>query len=182
MVFELKSLYGELNNRYFEGILPPCEIKWSRRLTRAAGTIDVRARVIKLSVPLLVDAYQTDSLFGASFEVCGLICESPAEALREILKHEMIHLWLHVQGKPCGHTAEFRQKAHEVGQPKTRHGIDLPRPRTGWLYTCGQCGRETLRRRRTSRAMACGICCRQFNRGKYDERFKLKGRRIVPAD
>lgn len=174
----LQELYGELNALYFEGLLPPCRIVWSRRLTRAAGNIDVRRRVMKLSVPLLVEAFESDSLFARQFLICGVACESSPSALREILKHEMIHLWLHEQNLPSGHTKEFRAKARAIGQPKTRHAIDLPRPRRGWLYSCAHCGHEFTRRRRYGRAVACGPCCKKHNKGRFDERFKLRGQRL----
>lgn len=179
----LQNLYAELNARYFDCILPPCRIAWSRQLTRAAGNIDVKRAIIKLSVPLLIDAFDaidspTRSLFGPEYEVCGVPCQNAEEALREILKHEMIHLWLHVQGLPSGHTREFRVKAHDVGQPKTRHGIALPAPQTGWIYACACCFSEFSRRRRYGRPVACARCCKRFNNGKYHERFKLRGRRV----
>lgn len=176
---DLQTLYDELNARYFGSILPPCKIVWSRKLTRAAGNINVRDRIIKLSVPILCDAFQNDSLFPIEYSVCGVLCASKEDATREILKHEMIHLWLHVRGLPSGHTAQFRVKAHEIGQPKTRHQIALPVPKNGWIYSCARCGREFSRRRRYSRAVACAQCCNHFNSGKFDARFKLRGRRVV---
>jgi ribosomal protein L37AE/L43A len=148
-------------------------------LTRAAGTINVHKRLITLSVPLLVDSYRTQSLFPPEYEVCGVKCSDSESALREILKHEMIHLWLFVLGRPYGHTMEFRQKARAIGQPRTRHGIALPEPKTGWIYTCSACGREYPRRRRYSRAVACGYCCKTRAGGNFDPRFKLRGRRVL---
>jgi hypothetical protein len=175
---ELQSLYDELNTLYFEGELPPCRIQWSRRLTRAAGNINVREKVIKLSVPLLVDAYRATNLFPPEYSICGVRCDNFQSATREILKHEMIHLWLHVRGLPSGHTDEFRRKARQIGQPKTRHGIALPAPKSGWIYSCAHCGHEFSRRRRYGRAVACAQCCNRYGNGKFDARFKLRGRRV----
>lgn len=174
----LQLLYAELNSLYFDDMLPPCRILWSRQLTRTAGNIDVRRAVIKLSAPLLQDAFRRDSLFPKEYSVCGVLCDSQDLATREILKHEMIHLWLHVQGLPSGHTAEFRAKAKAIGQPKTRHGIALPAPRSGWIYSCLYCNGEFTRRRRYGRSVACLQCCKKFNSGQYDARFKLRGRRV----
>ena len=170
---QLQELYQWLNREFFAGELPPCSIQWSRRLTRAAGNIRVEARLITLSWPLLVDVWQE----GSSFEVCGVLCPCAAQALREILKHEMIHLWLFERGLPCGHTREFRLKARAIGQPKTRHGIALPVPRSGWVYECGGCGAKVFRRKRCGRRGACARCCG----GRYDERFRLRGRRLQNA-
>ena len=175
---DLQELYTELNTDYFDGLLPPCDIGWSRQLTRTAGNIDVRQRVIKLSIPLLIDAFRRETLFPPEYKVCGVLCDSSEQALREILKHEMIHMWLHVQGLPSGHTTAFRAKARAIGQPRTRHNIALPLPRAGWLYSCPVCNNSFTRRRRYGRSVACSRCCRHFNSGKFDERFRLKGRRL----
>ena len=168
------SLYQQLNAEFFDGILPACEIRWSRRLTRAAGNIRVESRVITLSAPLLIEAFAG----GKTHEVCGLSGCDGETALRLILAHEMIHLWLHVQGLPCGHTAGFRAKARAIGQPKTRHGIALPAPKSGWVYRCAHCEIQVVRRRRLSRVGACAACCRAHNGGKFDARFVLQGRRV----
>ena len=174
----LQTLYDELNAQFFDTILPPCDIRWSRQLTRAAGNINVRERVIKLSQPILVDAFRPSSLFAIEYSVCGVLCSTAEHATREILKHEMIHLWLFVQDLPSGHTAQFRQKAKQIGQPRTRHEIALPTPKSGWIYACNRCGHEFSRRRRYSRAVACARCCQTWNKGQFDARFKLRGRRI----
>lgn len=172
---ELLVLYDELNRQFFDCLLPPCEMKWSRRLTRAAGTILCEKRLITLSVPLLVDPFREP---GAAFEICGVMCSDYESALREILKHEMIHMWLYVQKLPHGHTPAFRAKARAIGQPRTRHNIALPPPTSGWIYRCAVCASELHRRRRFSRPVACASCCKTHNRGKYDERFKLRGHRL----
>jgi len=177
----LLNLYDDLNHEYFDGILPACQISWSRQLTRTAGNIDVRRQRIKLSVPLLLEAFHSDSLFGSEHIVCGVLCTDADEALREILKHEMIHLWLHVKCLPCGHTAEFRAKAKSIGQPRTRHNIALPPPTSGWIYSCGLCGDSFTRRRRYGKPVACAKCCKRHNGGKYHERYKLRGRRAAAS-
>ena len=169
-------LYDALNREFFGGTLPPCQIRWSRRLTRAAGNIRVETRVISLSAPLLLDAFAD----GQTFTICGVECADSETALREILKHEMIHLWLYQWGLPPGHTAQFRAKARAIGQPKTRHGIALPTPTNGWIYSCRNCGAQMARRRRASRAAACARCCREHGDGKFDARFVLVGRRLTP--
>ncbi len=171
---DLPAWYQSLNREFFNGELPPCSIKWSRRLTRTAGNIRVEVRLITLSVPLLFDVWKGDTVF----EVCGVRCTSPEQALAEILKHEMIHLWLFERKLPCGHTREFRRKAREIGQPKTRHGIALPAPKSGWVYECASCQAKMFRRRRLGRRVACAKCCHQLGGGDYDERFRLRGRRL----
>lgn len=180
-VAQLQTLYTTLNEQYFENELPPCRIIWSRQLTRAAANIAVKSREIKMSVPLLLEAFQNGSLFGPEYVICGVPCDNANDAIREILKHEMIHLWLYEKRLPYGHTAAFRAKARQMGQTKIRHDIDLPLPKSGWMYTCTACGDSFTRRRRYGRAVACANCCKQFNKGRYDERFKLKGRRLISS-
>ncbi len=173
---ELLRLYAQINADWFGNELPICQLKWSRQLTRAAGNIDVKNRLIKLSVPLLIDAFE---LKPAGFEICGVRCDNRETALEEILKHEMIHLWLHQRGLPSGHTAQFRLKARQIGQPKTRHAIARPLPKSGWIYRCARCGAQIMRRRRFGRPVACAACCKAHNGGKFDARFRLKGSKIV---
>lgn len=175
----LLRLYQQLNHQYFEATLPHCPIIWSRQLTRAAGNIDVRAPKMKLSYPLLVEAFEPKGLFPPEFDICGVRCDSSLKAIEEIVKHEMIHLWLHVRGLPSGHTAEFRAKARQMGQPKTRHQIEPPKPRNGWEYTCVTCNTSFTRRRRFGRSVACAACCKEFNNGKFDARFKLRGKKLT---
>ena len=175
---ELQNLYQALNAEFFEGVLPPCEIVWSRALTRAAGNVDVRARRIKLSTPILREAFVSTQLFPTAFRVCGVDCDNCDDAIREILKHEMIHLWLFEMKKPHGHTREFRLKARQLGQEKTRHEIAVPPRKSGWEYSCAHCSTKFSRRRRYGRAVACGKCCDKWGKGKFDARFKLKGKRI----
>lgn len=177
---ELQQVYAQINAAFFGNELPSCRLKWSRQLTRAAGNIDVKNRVIKLSVPLLSDAFEAKpGSVLRGYEICGIFCDSQAVALREILKHEMIHLWLHERGMPSGHTAQFRLKARQIGQPKTRHGIARPLPKSGWIYSCSCCSAQIMRRKRFSRPVACAACCKTHNGGAFDVRFRLKGRKIV---
>lgn len=166
-----------MDARYFDSSLPLCRIEWSRRLTRAAGNINVKNRLVKLSIPLLVDAFAD----GASHTVVGIRCDSMQAAVEEILKHEMIHLWLFERGLPCGHTPEFRRKAREIGQPRTRHDIARPLPASGWLYSCPCCNAQVVRRKRFGRSRACAPCCKKWSHGRYDARFALRGKRISPS-
>jgi len=173
-VEDLQVLWMRLNARFFEGALPSCRIEWSRQLSRSAGNINVSKRLVKLSAPLLLDAFAD----GQEHIVVGIRCCSSGEAVEEILKHEMIHLWLFERGLPCGHTPEFRRKAREIGQLKTRHDIARPLPRSGWIYSCARCQAQVVRRKKFGRARACARCCKQFSQGKFDARFTLRGKKI----
>lgn len=176
---DLQTLYQSFNQKYFGGELPPCEIVWSGRLTRAAGNIDVRNRVIKLSIPILNDAFLPERNPNAEYIVCGVLCRTREAAIIEILKHEMIHLWLFERGLPCGHTREFKVQAGIMGQTEIRHQIAVPPPKSGWEYSCPECSVQIIRIRRFSRAVACSSCCQKFNNGQFHKSFKLRGKRIL---
>lgn len=169
----LLNLYRSLNDQYFEGDLPLCKITWSSRLTHTGGHISPDRRLITLSRPLLLEKFKQVTLFPPEFEVCGVLCTSSDEAIREVMKHEMIHFWLHLQRLPYGHNSLFRAKARSLGQSSIRHLI-TPTSRAGDLiYRCPGCGGEITRRRAPRRPIACLSCCRRHNRGKFDQRFQL---------
>ncbi len=145
----LAALLTELNARHFEGRLRPPRIRLTRRLTSSAGMADAGNWTIRISVPY-------HDLHG---------WEAEAEAT---LVHEMIHLWLRQQGRPSGHTPEFRALAGELGAPRFAKRMPPKRQRH---YRCPSCGREATYRRRVT--LACRFCCDRFNDGRFTRRFLL---------
>jgi predicted SprT family Zn-dependent metalloprotease len=143
-----QTLYNNLNRQYFGESLPSCRLEFSRRLVRTAAKIWPRERLIRLSV-----SYHQQ--YG------------PAE-LSNTLLHEMIHLWLHEQGLPCGHTARFRQKLTEVGLPDRIRALPVPPRPYRYLYRCPTCQREVKTRRKIN--SSCGHCDRVYN---PHHRFRL---------
>lgn len=176
---DLLELFGQLNGRFFEDKLPPCQVRWSRRLTRTAGMVYCEERLIDLSYPLLVEQFRSATLFPPEYLVCGVPCQSAGEATTEILKHEMLHFWLYCRGEPPGHPPLFKHLAHAMGQSSIRHCITLPKRPGDWVYQCPHCGYSLHRRRRMRRQVACGLCCRKYNQGEYDRRFQFQGRQLL---
>lgn len=143
-----QQLYKNLNRQHFEDKLPECRIEISARLTRTAGKIWPRTRLMRLS-----RSYH--ELYG------------PAELANTIL-HEMIHLWLHEQGLPSGHTALFRKKLEAVGLGDRLKALPVPPRPYRYLYRCPTCRAEVQTRRKIN--SSCGFCDRAYN---PRHRFKL---------
>lgn len=81
------------------------------------------------------------------------------EELKGIIKHELCHHFLHVDGKPYNHRSkEFRQLLKETGSP--RHCSFLPSvEREKYIYQCKKCGLEYKRRRKVdTKRYSCGKC------------------------
>jgi predicted SprT family Zn-dependent metalloprotease len=143
-----EELYTGLNQHHFRGSLPACRIELSARLTRTAGKIWPRTRLIRLS-----RSYH--ELYGAT-------------ELSNTILHEMIHLWLHEQNLPSGHTPLFRQKLKEVGLDNRLKALPVPPRPYRYLYRCPTCRYEIQTRRKIN--SSCGQCDRIYN-PRY--RFKL---------
>lgn len=150
-----QEFYNELNWQHFEGKLPGCRLEISARLTRTAGKIWPRLRLMRLS-----RSYH--ELYGT------------AELANTIL-HEMIHLWLHEQGLPSGHTALFRQKLRQVGLDDRLRALPVPPRPFRYLYRCPTCRTEVQTRRKIN--SSCGRCDRVYN---PHHRFKLV-RQLEPS-
>lgn len=144
-----QTLYAELNRRHFDGILPPCTIAFSDRMTRTAGWVRYRDLRMQLSIPY-VRRYGYEELINT-------------------LTHEMIHVWLSVRGRPRGHTKEFRAKLVACGLENRIHALPMPPKGARYLYVCPGCHRERYARRKLR--SSCGHCDRVYN-PKF--RFQLR--------
>jgi predicted SprT family Zn-dependent metalloprotease len=91
------------------------------------------------------------------------------------LKHEMVHVWMHQQGRRqhgVMHGPVFKKEAKRVGAPLYCHGYrEMHRPYR-YQWECPNCQRRT--RSRIRRDWACRACCERYNDGCYTAHFKLK--------
>lgn len=63
------------------------------------------------------------------------------EAIIDIIKHELVHYHLHIEGKGYKHRdRDFKQLAQQVGAP--RFCNPLPDVHFKYLYTCKSCNNE----------------------------------------
>jgi hypothetical protein len=166
---ELTALWFDLNVRYFDGVLPPIDLVWSRRLTSSVGMFVSRGgprsswtevsssgsprREIRLSLPLLT----------------SLLDRSPYgyNELVSTLAHEMIHQWqFDILKRRPNHGRDFLRKMTEMNRDGALavtiyHSLQkevLALARFAWR--CRQCGRIYRRQRRTiePRRHHCGSC------------------------
>lgn len=150
--------YARINREKFDALLPrDYVIEFNPLLRRLTGRITYGTRIIEISL--------------WHFRQYGY-----ADAV-QTLEHEMLHLYLHVLGKPSGHNALFKRAAHELGI-RVFHANAYPKnraPRHRYVYECPACGRMAFRKRPQVRhAIACGVCCRDSAGGAWDPRFALR--------
>jgi predicted SprT family Zn-dependent metalloprotease len=150
-----EGVFQQANERFFAGRLPRCRRIWNSRFRGLAGRIRCPERIIELS--------------SAHFEQCGVA------AMGVVLVHEMIHLALHTDRLPMGHTVEFKRRSLSVGLPRIYHELPLPSrlvKRKKYLYRCS-CGQVVEAKIKFRQPRACARCCRQYARGRFDPRFVL---------
>lgn len=165
----LTQMWGELNRRYFAGLLPPIDLVWSRRLTSSVGMFISRrgprprlsrdglrppaTREIRLSLPLLHQVVQR-SAYGE-------------QEILNTLAHEMIHQWqFDILKRRPNHGPDFLRKMTEMNRDGALaitiyHSLRkevLALARFSWR--CRQCGKVYRRQRRTiePRRHHCSIC------------------------
>jgi predicted SprT family Zn-dependent metalloprotease len=134
-------------------------IEWNARLKTAAGRADYREKVISLNPRLL---------------------EHPTEIDRT-LRHELAHVLAQFRAgrrRVAPHGAEWLQACRDLGIADEKRCHNLPFvARTyaaQFIYRCPNCRQEFPRVRRVRRAVACLACCRKYNGGEFDPRFRLK--------
>lgn len=110
------------------------------------------------------------------------------------LRHELAHLVAFERAtgflrrkRIAPHGPEWRQACAELGIPdETRcHTLPFPRRQAArpFGYRCPVCRVVVWRARPLPRrrALACGACCKQHARGRFDPRFRLVAEPQYPA-
>jgi len=166
---QLQNIWGDLNQKYFDGALPSITIVWSRRLTASVGMfvshrgprprldrdgrLSSAMREIRLSLPLLRQVVQRS--------------EYGEQEIVSTLAHEMIHQWqFDILKRRPNHGPDFLRKMTEVNRDGTLaitiyHSLRKEvLALTHFAWCCRQCGRVYRRQRRTiqPRWHHCGIC------------------------
>ncbi len=137
----------------------PVKVRWNARLRTTAGLACARSGMISLNPRLIA--------FGMP-------------EVDRTLRHELAHLLARFrQGRRRiqPHGPEWRQACADLGlaDEKRCHDLPLPRRRIApkHLYRCRSCAAEVARVRPFRRAVACLKCCRSFNHGRYDEKYRF---------
>ncbi|ARI78827.1 SprT family protein [Halobacillus mangrovi] len=88
------------------------------------------------------------------------LSELGEEEFKGIIKHELCHYHLHIEGKGYGHRdKEFKELLKKTGSP--RHCNPLPSQKLTHLhrYVCTRCEQEYKRKRRVNiKRYRCGKC------------------------
>lgn len=91
------------------------------------------------------------------------------QIIREVILHEIAHALLPPY---IGHGVVWKAKAIEVGCNPRRICDNCISPPKKYLYECPNCKRQVRRDKRfNKRKIACGICCKKFNKGKFCDKF-----------
>jgi len=100
------------------------------------------------------------------------------ERIRNTILHEIAHALV---GPGHKHDHVWRRQARAIGCDgrtcvDTEEIVTAP---TAWVGICPCCLTKVGRHRLTDKArrVACSACCKQFARGRYDERFKFEWHR-----
>jgi len=134
-------------------------VEWNPRMRSAAGRADFREKLISLN-PLLINH---------------------SDEIDRTLRHELAHLlaqWRVGRRRIAPHGPEWRAACRDLGIADEVRCHNLPfasksfPPR--YVYRCPNCRQEFPRVRRIRRAIACFACCRKYNGGDFDPRFRLK--------
>ena len=172
---QLQTEWRTLNERFFDGLLPPIVIVWSRRLTSSVGMFVSRGgprprqsdestpnrakREIRLSEPLM-----------------RCLAERTPYAEQErlnTLAHEMIHQWqFDILKRKPNHGPDFLRKMTEMNRSglvaiTIYHSLHREvQALAQFAWRCTDCGRIYRRQRKTiqPRRHLCGSC-----RGRLQE-------------
>lgn len=182
-------------------------VEWNPRMKSAAGRADFRQKLISLNPRLrnLNDGLARTEL-GADKLDClkqssltSAICSSAKNSERpravvhdevdRTLRHELAHLLAQFRvgrRRIAPHGVEWRRACCDLGIADEARCHNLPfaskvhAPR--YVYCCPNCQEKFPRVRRIRRAIACLACCRRYNGGDFDPRFRLKlVGRVVPT-
>ena len=143
-------------------------VHWNPRMRTAAGRAFYESLRVELNPRLLT--------------LGGI--DVPAEVDRT-LRHELAHLVAyHRAGRRRipAHGEEWRQACVDLGIPDESRCHTLPfeprRVKKKLVYECPSCGSQIHRVRRFRQVVACYDCCQRHSHGRYDDRFRLKARRL----
>lgn len=109
------------------------------------------------------------------------LVEVSATEVQRTLRHELAHLLAQHRAGRCridAHGPEWKKACVDLGIPNEARCHDLPfkRRKIGrkFFYACPECSVVLARVRPLRRKVACVKCCRKYNGGVYQERFRFK--------
>jgi SprT protein len=134
-------------------------VEWNSRLKTAAGRADYRQKLISLNPGLVAHPEEID----------------------RTLRHELAHILAQFRARRRRislHGPEWQQACADLGiaDEKRCHTLPFPAKRYAprFIYRCPNCRRGFPRVRKIKRTVACLACCRAYNGGEFNVRFRLK--------
>jgi predicted SprT family Zn-dependent metalloprotease len=152
----------------------------ARQLLSPLGGHDLATRVIVRWNPRMRSTAGTALASRSLVTLNPRLREFGEEEVDRTLRHELAHLLAHFRAgrrRIAPHGPEWRQACRDLGlvDEARCHTLPLPRRelRAKHRYRCPACAVEVPRVRPFRRKTACYACCRQHNRGRYHDRFRL---------
>ncbi|MFD1019338.1 SprT family protein [Thalassobacillus hwangdonensis] len=136
---ELQTLTNELSMTYFDKAFMD-EVRFNGRLRTTGGRYIPSERVIELNPKYLK--------------------ELGKEEFIGIIKHELCHYHLHIEGKGFNHRdKDFRELMERTGSPRFCSPLPSQRARRKQVYQCTACGQLFHRVKRIdTKRYRCGKC------------------------
>src|SRR5690625_381375 len=146
---KLLKLTNELSLTYFNQPFRH-RVAYNQRLRTTGGRYIPQAKKIEINPKYVVEMEREDYI--------------------GIIKHELCHYHLHIQGKGFRHgDQEFKQLLKETGSPRHCRPLPSSKKRFNYIYECSKCGYVYKRVRRVNvKKYHCGKC-----RGRINKRDKL---------
>ncbi|WP_188207785.1 SprT family protein [Alkalibacillus aidingensis] len=137
--FELERITKELSQKYFNKPFND-QVIFNKRLRTTGGRYIPSKRTIEIN-PKYYGELGIDVLIG-------------------IIKHELCHYHLHIEGKPYDHRSkEFRALLKATNSPRFCTPLPSEREKQKYKIQCQQCGSEYRRKRKVDlRKYRCGKC------------------------
>ena len=144
----------------WRGLAKLVHVRWNRRLKTTAGLANYTQWTVSLN---------------------PRIAQFGMEEVERTMKHELAHLLARYRAgrrtiQP--HGPEWKQACLDLGLDgeKRCHELPLPRRKVArkMVYRCRHCHAEVRRVKPFRRAVACLKCCREFNHGQYDEKYRFE--------
>jgi predicted SprT family Zn-dependent metalloprotease len=140
-------------------IVTELRVEWNSRLKTAAGRADYRQKLISLNPQLVAHP----------------------EEIERTLRHELAHILAQFRAgrrRIAPHGVDWQQACRDLGitGEKRCHTLPFPAKRypPRFIYRCPNCHRDFPRVRKIERMVACFGCCRAYNGGEFDARFRLR--------
>ncbi|WP_430788612.1 SprT family protein [Virgibacillus flavescens] len=136
---ELYALVDRLSKQYFHKPFKD-DVRFNNRLRTTGGRYIPSRRVIELNPKYVLETDEE--------EVIGII------------KHELCHYHLHIEGKGYKHgDTDFRKLLKETGSPRHCNPLPSYKRKEKHSYICGKCAHVYKRQRRVNiNKYRCGKC------------------------